>query len=286
MIITFKEPPPDHPAEGIGSTYYKVISLISIAKYLNIDYIHSKYRIGHNYNNINEDEWNKLYYDFFNLQKITKSFDNYDLTDYKIITNHELTLEHFNYINNSDKNKKEIFYFVEPFNITLNDPNKFYPLIRNDIIDAYNEVNYNRPLIYNKNKKNIAIHIRVYNSNDDSYYYEGYLNYSCDRFKYNENMYISIINKIINKYPDYDIHIYSQNDFKERYPNIYANSKFNIHLDTDILDLLHHMIKADVLLLGFSCLSHLAGIYNTNTVIYLNYHMPLILNNWIDINSF
>lgn len=45
------------------------------------------------------------------------------------------------------------------------------------------------------------------------------------------------------------------------------------------------LLKQMFLLLGFSCLSHIAGIYNKNTVYYIDYHMPKILNSWININE-
>lgn len=269
--------------EGVGSIYFRIISLYAIAKYLNIDYIHFKCDIGHNYTNINQDEWNDIYDKFFNFKKISKSINDINLNEFKETKTQEMTLDYFDYIN-ANKNNKEIFYFTHPFNITFKNSNKYYSPIRNELIKAYDENNNHKKFIYNKNNKNIAIHIRVYNDYDTANYNE-YLNYTCDRFKYNEEKYLSIINKLINKYPDYDIHIFTQERFKERYPNIYNNPKINTHIEIDAINSLHNMIKADVLLLGFSCFSHLAGIYNQNTVYYINYHMPKILDSWINIDE-
>lgn len=70
----------------------------------------------------------------------------------------------------------------------------FHSLNKDDIIKAYNDTNINKTLIYNKNKKNIAIYIRVWNE-CDTIYYNGYLNHSCDRYKYDEFYYFKIINK-------------------------------------------------------------------------------------------
>jgi hypothetical protein len=266
--------------EGVGSIYCRIISLYAVAKYLNIDYVHIKCNIGHNYTNMDNNEWDDIYDNFFNLKKISKSINDYNLNEFNIIKKHCLLTEDLNYINTNN------FYYVRSaYPITLqSNSDEYYSPIRNDLINAYEENNNNRELIYNKNKKNIAIHIRVYNDCDTSSY-EGYLNYTCDRHKYNEEKYLSIINKLIDKYPDYDIHIFTQEKFKDRYPNINNNPIFNIHIDMDAISSLHHMIKADVLVLGFSCFSHLAGIYNKNTVYYIDYQVHKILNSWININE-
>ncbi len=267
--------------EGFGSIYYRIISLYAVAKYLNIDYVHIKCDIGHNYTNMDDDEWNDIHDNFFNFKKISKSINDYNLNEFNIIKKNEMTTEDFNYINTNN-----FYYILAPFSITLqSNSDEYYSPIRNELINAYEENNNNRELIYNKNKKNIAIHIRVFNDCDISIFYDGYLNYSSDRFRYNEQAYLSIINKLIDKYPDYDIHIFTQEKFKDRYPNINNNPNFNIHIDMDAISSLHHMIKADVLVLGFSCFSHLAGIYNKNIVYYIDYHMPKILNSWININE-
>ena len=100
--------------EGVGSIYFKVISLYAIAKYLEIDYIHFKYEIGHNYTNINNNEWIDMYDNFFNFKKIAKSFEDINLDGYKETKMFEMTLDHFNYIINN-KNGNEIFYFRHPY---------------------------------------------------------------------------------------------------------------------------------------------------------------------------
>ena len=113
--------------------------------------------------------------------------------------------------------------------------------IQKELINAYDEINSNRKLIYDKNKTNIAIHLRVYNNIDIKEYYS----------KLRELKDIKLL--------------------------------FN---DLDTFDTLHHLCKADVLYLGRSLFSILAGFYNKYTVIYLPYYYQLSLKSWLVYNPF
>ena len=59
-----------------------------------------------------------------------------------------------------DKNNNCIYY-SKGTPLTNDEYNMFHSLNKDDIIKAYNDTNINKTLIYNKNKKNIAIYIRV-----------------------------------------------------------------------------------------------------------------------------
>ena len=54
--------------------------------------------------------------------------------------------------------------------------------------------------------------------------------------------------------------------------------------DLDTFDTFHHLCKADVLCLGTSSFSFLAGFYNKNTVMYLPYYHPPALKSWLVYN--
>jgi len=48
----------------------------------------------------------------------------------------------------------------------------------------------------------------------------------------------------------------------------------------------HHLCKADVLVVGLSSFSYVAGFYNKNTVYYTYYkYHSKTLDNWIDVNE-
>lgn len=274
----------DREVEGVGSIYIRIISLIAFCRYYNLDFIHFKHHIGHNYKGIEDNEWDTMWNNFFNIGSLCKKLEDINVDNYEIIRKHELEQNDIgNLIVNKDKNK--LFYFVHYFPILYNNSNNFLKLVENDILKVYNDVNYNRPLIFNKNKKSIAIHIRVWNNFDTSTY-DVFINSSFEPYKLNEHSYSFIISKLMNKYPDYDIHIFSQQTFIDKYPNIYENKNFYFHFDMDALNTLHHLINADVLVLGYSCFSYIAGIYNKNSVIYTNYnYIPKLLDRWINFNE-
>jgi len=263
--------------EGVGAIYTQHVLTYLICKFYKIEFIHHIHQIGHNYNN--ESNWDKLWDDFFNYKSLCKTINDINLNDYKEIRKLNLYKEDIE----KDKNNNCIYY-CKGTPLTNDEYNMFHSLDKTDIIKAYNDANINRTLIYNKNKKNIAIHIRVWNECDTAYY-NGYITHTCDRYKYNEFYYLELINKLINKYPDYDIHIFTQESFKERYSNIFNNPKFNCHINMNSFDSLHHMINADVLVLGLSAFSRLAGFYNNNTIIYTDKNDSSILTNWIYINE-
>jgi hypothetical protein len=274
----------DREVEGVGSIYLRIISLIAFCRDNNIEFIHFKHHIGHNYNNIEDDKYDTMWDEFFNIGSICKRLNNDDYNNFEIIRKHELEENEVDeLLKNKDKDK--LYYFTLIFPIIYKKPDYYFKLIEDDILEAYKKNNSNRQLKFDKNKKNIAIHIRVWNEMDGTNYSD-FLNSICGRHLINENTYINILNRLVNKYVDYDIHIFSQSCFKLKYSNIYNSNKFHCHLDMDTKDTIHHFINADVLLLGFSCLSFLAGIYNKNTVIYPNYpYLPKMLDRWISINE-
>lgn len=103
-------------------------------------------------------------------------------------------------------------------------PNTFYSEIQDEICSLYDEANKNRPLIYKKDKINIAIHIRVFNEMDfkeDFNYHEEYSNNYSARCVLNCNFYIKLIEMFMNKYRNLEIHIFSQEKYFDiRFSNL------------------------------------------------------------------
>jgi hypothetical protein len=268
--------------EGIGAQYQRIVTLIAIARHHNLKFIHFPIKVGHNYNN--DPEWNEKWEKMFNIKKLA----NNDEVDYskleKKYNKNDINLDQL-----IEDNKTNLLnYYHALFKIFDSNPDYYLSFIQKDIIDAYNEVNSIRELIYDKNKINIAIHLRVINDYDDNENMNDYLNNTNMRHYMKYDMYIILINKLNNTYPNADIHIFSQEKYFDlHYSKLKIIENIKIHFDDlDTFDTFHHLCKADVLCLGTSSFSFLAGFYNKNTVIYLPYFHPPALKSWICYNPF
>lgn len=267
--------------EGIGSQYHKIITLYAVARKNNIKYIHIPIAVGHNDNN--DEEWNNKWDKMFNFKKLSNN-DEIDINNIK----KEFILDNisFDYILNN-KYKNKLYFYFHVFKIFDNNPEYYLKDIQDDIINAYDENNNNRKLIYNKDKINIAIHIRVFNDNDTiceniKSYISSDRNSSI-RYYFTGKMYEELINKLKKQYPNSDIHIFSQEKYFDiKFKNLRKIENINIHFDDlDLFDTFHHLCKADVLVMGLSSFSFVAAFYNKNTIIYLPYSNPPSLKSWI-----
>lgn len=265
--------------EGVGAIYQRIITLLAICRKYNFEFIHQKQLLGHNYHN--DSNWDDKWDNFFNLKKVCKTINDIDIANSQNNYFHIMNNDHLKYLL-ENKHKCDLNYFVLPYNIILNNANSFFTLIQNDLIEAYNESNYNKPLIY-KNKS-VAIHIRVWNDNDTTPY-DCFINGTTVYFQFEETDYINLIKKIINLYPNYDIHIFTQTNFNLKFPNIQKKfPNININIDMDTFDTFHHLAKADVFVMGLSSFSILAAIYNKNTVIHTGMWIKA-LDSWLDFNK-
>ena len=267
--------------EGIGAQYQRIVALLSIAKRHNIKYIHIPIKVGHNYNN--DPEWDEKWDKMFNIKKLANNND----IDLKTLENNYSIFTNFTLDQLLNDNELKLYHYLSPFNIFDNNPDYYLSNIQNDIINAYDDNNSTRELIYDKNKISIAIHLRVFNKNDDIENYEDYINNKNIRHYMTCDMYITYIDKLKNKYQNSDIHIFSQKDtFDIHYKKLYDIKDIKIHFDDlDTFDTFHHLCKADVLVMGTSSFSILSAFYNKNTVIYLQYAHPPSLKSWLIYND-
>lgn len=251
--------------EGAGAQFQRVLALLAICKIHNLKYIHKKLTIGHNYDN--DANWNDKWDYLFNIQNL--SFNSIYILDtvniYKL---------HLNDIPQIAMHKDKLFTIELPFDVVDLDPNKYYKAIQHDTIKAYDEHNSNRPLfLYDKNKTNIAIHIRVINLHDDKHEFNNYDKLQ-GRFEITEKQYLDLINKLKSDYSNHNINVFTQTNVFIKYKNLTELSNVNFHIETDPISSFHHMCKADVLVIARSSFSYLAGLYNKNKVIYLPFHHP------------
>jgi len=270
--------------EGVGSQYQKIINLYAVIKKFNLKYIHIPIQIGHNYNN--DNDWNKKWDNFFNFKKLSNN-DEIDIEKQEkyFITEHNTTEETIF----RNQNPDILYLYSHTYDIFYKKPEYYFKDIQNDLIDAYDEANNHRTLIYNKQKTNIAIHIRVYNNydnEDDNTYYDRYSKTDTskeERFNFTADMYENLINQLKEKYTNTEIHIFSQKEYFDiKFKKLRDIKDIKLHFDDmDVFDTFHHMCKADVFVMGLSSFSILAAYYNKNTVIYLPYPYPPVLKSWL-----
>jgi len=266
--------------EGVGSQYQKIINLYAVIKKYNLKYIHIPLEIGHNYNN--DKDWNQKWDTFFNFKKLS----NNDEIDIDKLDKYFLT----GYISEEtifrNRNPNILYFYFHTFDIFYRDPEYYFKDIQNDLINAYDETNNYRTLIYNKTKTNIAIHIRVHNNYDNEGEYEKYSKSDTsneERYYFTADMYEKLIKDLKTKYPNSDIHIFSQEEYFDiKFKKLREIEDIKLHFDDmDIFDTFNHMCKADVFVMGLSSLSIIIAYYNKNTVIYLPYSYPPVLKSWI-----
>lgn len=262
--------------EGVGAQYQRIIGLLCIAKYHKLKYIHIPIKIGHNYDK--DLFWNEKWDKMFNINKLSNNNE----------ININLLNKEYNIHLSLDKlqNQNTLYFFHNPLDLFYSNINEYLSNIQKELINIYDENNNYRKLIYNKNKINIAIHIRVINDYDDEHEYNNYINNTSNRFTFTCEMYKKLINYLKNKYLYADIHIFSQYKYFDlKYKDLRNINNIKLHFDDiDHFDTFHHLCKADVLVLGLSTFSILAGFYNKNTVIYLNFATPP-LKSWIIYNN-
>jgi len=271
--------------EGIGSQYQKIITLYAVARKHNLKYIHIPISIGHNYEK--DEEWDNKWDKFFNLKKISNN-DEIDIDN----LDKEFILNNYDFKNILDeKDSKKLYFVFHTLTIFEKNPDYYFKDIQDDLINAYNETNNNRKLIYNKNKINIAIHIRVFNDYDNiceniNSYITSDKNLSY-RYYYTSEMYEKLIIDLRNKNPNSDIHIFSQEKYFDiKFKNLRKIKDINIHFnDLNLFDTFYHLSKADILITGLSYFSIIAALYNKNKIIYLPFTSPPYLKSWIEYKS-
>jgi hypothetical protein len=264
MYLTY-----DTQFEGAGAQYQRILCLLSIAKRHNLKYIHKKITVDHNYDN--DSEWDNKWDDFFNISKLSYhgNVEASSVIKYQGIDNNIL---------NSIINSNNLNSICFSFSIVDANPDYYYKSIQDDVIYAYDKVNSNRKLMYSEDKISIALHIRAYNQCDG-------LDFSDRRYAISCDEYYKLITKFKTLYNNAEIHIFSQKTFDEKYSLLRDIPDLNIHLDYDTFDTFHHLCKADILVMGTSSFSYLAGIYNKKSVVYYSFwHPPL--DNWINFKNF
>lgn len=190
--------------EGVGAQYQRIVGMLGIAKKHNLKFIHKKITVGHNYDN--DPQWNEKWDEIFNIKSIKSIVeidDENTRMNKQIVNSDNMSINDIDMIK---QNQNKIYSFKHPFGIVDSIPN-YYNIIQNDIRDAYN--NKSQTYLFDTEKKNIAIHIRVLNECDDKDEYINYENLT-GRHGISPENYVMLISKFNKIYPDHNIHIFSQ----------------------------------------------------------------------------
>jgi hypothetical protein len=149
-----------------------------------------------------------------------------------------------------------------PLEFTIrNDPEKL-----NDFANSYWS-RVNRQSYFDNSLVNVAIHARTFNSTD------------CDNSDFREllssgsisdNFILAMIDQLQNIFPRIKFHIYAKTRASvQHYEN---NPNVILHCESNLLDDLHHMIIADLLIMSKSSLSAIASYYRRNPSLIREYY--------------
>lgn len=185
--------------------------------------------------------------------------------------------------------------FIEKKEDLMNIKNNFSLSVGNnqniDILQSYKFCESNLDKFYNSNTlnkikrifrenkqnpfttdNNIAIHIRRTNIHDSR-------NSSTTPDEYFER----ILSFMVEKYPTYNIHIYSQGDINHFRDSFKSFPQLIFHLNGAVEDTFIQMVYADILVTCQSSFSYTAGLISNGVVYYIPFwHPPL--SHWVVLN--
>ena len=222
--------------DGFGSQLFSIISGIAYAEVMNLNYLHS------------EIENIKLVNDI--------NFQNLELNKCNELINGIIKNLNLKHITDSD------LVVVRPF---------FHDIISKEGVDKYfneeflkklqNSYISNKPIYYNNNETNIAIHIRRgadILDNDKTHRW------------INGDLYSKMIIKLNKVYPDAKIHVFSweQPDLIDFNENIKQKLVYHISDNGGVfIEDFNALIHSDILIVGSSTFSLCAGLFNKNLVL-------------------
>jgi hypothetical protein len=240
--------------DGGGAQIHAVLSTQMFAKQFNIKYAHTPFKkIEHKPKSMPELEWMNSWECFFNLGK---GYEEAKQINAKKIKTTSL-FKALKYIS-----LKEKYIVVVPHCHRYAD---MYPQKYISFFEKYKPKD--KIKLKNKNKLYVAVHIRRGDVSEK------------ERKRYTSSKKIlKTISLIKRKYPNKELEttIYS-NDFYENLVEDFQDYKIDV--DSNVFDVLSNLSNADILIMGKSSLSYIAGLYSKGEVYYEPFwHSPL--PNW------
>jgi hypothetical protein len=245
--------------DGLGAQFQRVIGIMALAKKHGCKYVHSPIQ---SMEHIPEPmpEYLKRIEDYFQIH-----------TKYKNVN--EIKYDKIIDVQNAEIESTILLYKNSVFTILLK------IIIPNGILDANTKVyNYIMPDLrqirqkldlpkYDKNKMNIAIHIR-----------RGDVNQSLHPYRYTPMEYFKqIAQHLLTQFPEANICIFSEVTQENIHEfDAFHNMNVKLIMDEDVLLTLEYLIRANILVTSKSSFSYIAGLYNENTVLYTPFwHRPM-----------
>lgn len=258
---------------GIGAQYQRIIGIICVALQYNLNYVHTTVQT---VETVNGFEVDKEYIDYIEEYfQFYKYFPNVDSVKYDEIYGF-FSPSIYDIIHKNTRDKNILIQLCLPYAICDSQP-----LIYSNGMNFLRQIslrNERFPFLQKEtSKKEIAIHIRR-GDVDDSNNVKRYMPI---------DTYVKIIETLKSKCENSNITIYTElNNIKNKNElDVFKNDEnITIKADIDPIQSIHEMSIADILVIGKSSFSYVAGLYNKNTVFYFNFwHSPL--NNWINVNE-
>jgi len=246
--------------DGLGGQYQRILGLMALARKYQCTYVCNPILQMEHIPNP-QTEYLKRIEDFFQIQNNFSSINehHYDqVINFERIS--ELTI--LSYLEKA-QNSNILLKICIPNAILDNDPN-----IYNLIIPQLRDIKGTIPLpLYSSVKKNIALHIRRGDVSEITH---------PGRFT-PISVFKQIADKLVIQYPDSNICIFTEitQENKDEF-NIFQKDQIKVVANEDVLTTLEYLIQADILIMCRSSFSYIAGLYNKNQVIYMDFwHSPM-----------
>jgi hypothetical protein len=255
--------------DGLGAQYQRIVGLIALAKKYDCIYVHTDLK---QMEHLHSKEYLQDVENYFQLRNNYANFSNYKY-DMVIELYSCISVEIINYYKEqSQQEGKDILlkmnhvYCMIDESYKWHNNNKPTPELYEEIMPTLRSIKREIPLLFfTEEKQNIAIHIRRGDVGRNTNTYIG-----LDKYQ-------EIIYKLNCIYGNQRFLIFTEINNENRWEfNLFlkANSNLDIKImaDLDVLTTFEHLCKADILVMSKSSFSYLAGLYNTGTVYYTDFH--------------
>lgn len=238
--------------EGIGAMAQSQIICYVLSKLYNVEFYFTGFKnlTHYQYFDITQEQWCKDITNFFNFPVS----NNLNLP---IVNFYPLNIELENLTHNDDI----IINFESKYLLSFMDNHINDNKVQNILTELGKNIILNNNLKYfNKEKQNIAIHIRKYTQTDCD------LNPRREYFnKDKQHSYLKLIENLDTANTEF--HIYSQGEEKD-FDFLKRNNTF-LHIEENPLISLYHMINSDVLITANSSLSYIAHLIGNHEKCYV-----------------
>lgn len=247
--------------DGLGGQYQRIIGIMALAKKHQCTYVHNPIiKMEHIPNP--QREYLKKIEDYFQIQNHHPNIDDYQynqVVEFNRIDEHTI----LSYKIQAQQKCVNILLKIKLPNAILDQDTDIY----NQIIPHLRQIKKTIPLPYYNSSKNIAVHIR-----------RGDVNNITHPGRYTPTLaFKQIIDQLKTHYPNSNVCIFTEitPENKDEF-DIFQNNQIKIVADEDILTTMEYLIQADVLVMCKSSFSYIAGLYNKNQVIYIDFwHSPM-----------